>query len=174
MRISKTTLKCMYAMREKSSVREWLSDFLISDTGTLLTSNGHIIMGLNLAGRDVTARDQGVWHAVSLNPTIDHDLTFQDGRLLCDGTEVPFKFGRCPNVSACFGTPSDLVDPFETPIIHGHFNVVYTKAAIDFLEEKRFGTYKYKSLVSPSDKSEMQRVYQKDNKLVIIAAVYMK
>ena len=171
MLVSKSILKCMYGARNKTAFREYLSEFLVSDTGTIVTSDAHVLLGLNIAGHDVTARNQGDWHAVSLNPVSDHDLTMQDGRLLCDGAEVPFKKDICADMSVLF-SDDGLIDPFTTPVRRGHFNVAYIKTIIDFLEEKRIGTYPYKVLVN-KDRVETRRVYVKDNKIAIVAAVVL-
>lgn len=170
MLVSKSILKCMYSMREKSGGRAYLSEFMVSDTGTILTSDGHVLLGLNISGHDVTACNQGNWHAISLNPLADHDLTMQDGRLLCDGAEVPFKKDVCANVSKIFDNV--YTDPFVTPVRRGHFNVSYIKTIIDFLEEKRMGAYPYKVLVN-KDQVETQRVYVKDNKIALVAATIL-
>ena len=167
MLVLKSILKCMYSMREKTAFRKYLSEFLVSDTGTIVTTNGHVLLGMNIAGHDATACNQGDWHAVSLNPVSDHDLTMQDGRLLCDGAEVPFKKDACANVSKIFDDV--YIDPFVTPVRRGHFNVSYIKTIIDFLEEKRMGAYPYKVLVS-KDQVETRRVYVKDNKVALVAA----
>ena len=169
MLVSKTTLKRMYSMRNKTKFREYLSEFLVSDTGTILTSDAHVLLGLNIAGHDVTACNQGDWHAVSLNPLADHDLTMQDGRLLCDGVEVPFKKDACANMSVLFDD-EDFIDPFTTPVRCSHFNVSYIKTIIDFLEEKRMGVYPYKVRVN-KDKVETQRIYVKDNKIALVASI---
>lgn len=170
MLVSKTTLKRMYSMRDKTTVREYLSEFLVSDTGTIVTSDAHVLLGLNIAGHDVTACNQGDWHAISLNTMSDHDLTMQDGRLLCDGVEVPFKNNVCANMSVMFD--DDFIDPFVTPVRRGHFNVSYIKTIIDFLEERRTGVYPYKVQVS-KDQVETRRVYVKDNKIAIVAATIL-
>lgn len=167
MLVSKTTLKRMYSTRDKTAFREYLSEFLVSDAGTILTSDEHVLLGLNIAGHDVTARNQGDWHAVSLNPLADHDLTMEDGHLICDGVEVPFKKDVCANMSAVFNDA--CIDPFVTPVRRGHFNVSYIKTIIDFLEEKRVGAYPYKVLVD-KDRIETQRLYVKGNKIAIVAA----
>ena len=167
MLISKATLKRMYSMRDKTTFREYLSEFLVSDTGTILTSDAHVLLGLNIAGHDVTACNQGDWHAISLNPMLDHDLTMQDGRLMCDGVGVPFKQHVCANMSVMFDD-EDFIDPFVTPVRRGHFNVSYIKTIIDFLEEKRTGAYPYKVVVN-KDQVETRRVYVKDNKIAIVA-----
>lgn len=169
MLVSKATLKRMYSMRDKTTFREYLSEFLVSDTGTILTSDAHVLLGLNIAGHDVTARNQGDWHAVSLNHMSDHDLTMQDGRLMCDGVEVPFKKHVCANMSVLF-SDDGLIDPFTTPVRRGHFNVSYIKTIIDFLEEKRTGTYPYKVLVN-KDQVETRRVYVKGNKIAIVTGI---
>lgn len=171
MLVSKSILKCMYSMRDKTIGREYLSEFLVSDTGTIVTSDAHVLLGLNIAGHDVTACNQGDWHAVSLNPVSDHDLTMQDGRLLCDGVEVPFKKTVCANMSILFDD-EDFIDPFVTPVRRGHFNVSYIKTIIDFLEEKRTGVYPYKVQVD-KDQIETQRIYVKDNKIAIVAATIL-
>ena len=171
MLVSKSILKCMYNVREKSGPRAYLSEFMVSDTGTILTSDGHVLLGLNIAGRDVTACNQGNWHAISLNPLADHDLTMQDGRLLCDGAEVPFKKDVCANMSRLF-SDDGLIDPFTTPVRRGHFNVAYIKTIIDFLEEKRMGAYPYKVLVN-KDQAETRRVYVKDNKIALVAGTIL-
>ena len=157
----------MYSVREKSGPRAYLSEFMVSDTGTILTSDGHVLLGMNIAGNNVTACNQGDWHAISLNPLADHDLTMQDGHLLCDGVGVPFKKDACANMSKIFDAV--YIDPFVTPVRRGHFNVSYIKTIIDFLEEKRMGAYPYKVLVN-KDQAEMQRVYVKDNKIALVAA----
>lgn len=167
MLVSKSILKCMYSTREKTAFRKYMSEFLVSDTGTILTTNGHVLLGLNIAGHDVTACNQGDWHAISLNPVSDHDLTMQDGRLVCDGAEVPFKNDVCADISAVFDNV--YIDPFVTPVRRGHFNVSYIKTIIDFLEVKRTGAYPYKVLVN-KDQVETQRVYVKDNKIALVAA----
>ena len=169
MLVSKSILKRMYSMRNKTAFRKYLSEFLVSDLGTIVTTNGHVLLGLNIAGHDVTACNQGDWHAVSLNPMLDHDLTMQDGRLLCDGVEVPFKKDACADMSVLFDD-EDFIDPFTTPVRRGHFNVSYIKTIIDFLEEKRMGTYPYKVRVN-KDKVETQRIYVKDNKIALVAAI---
>lgn len=168
MLVSKSTLKRMYSMRDKTTFREYLSEFMVSDTGTILTSDAHVLLGMNIAGHDVTACNQGDWHAISLNPMADHDLTMQDGRLMCDGVEVPFKTHVCANMSVMFDD-EDFIDPFVTPVRRGHFNVSYIKTIIDFLEEKRTGAYPYKVLVN-KDQVETRRIYVKDNKIAIVAA----
>lgn len=168
MLVSKTTLKRMYSMRDKTTFREYLSEFLVSDTGTIVTFDAHVLLGLNIAGHDVTACNQGDWHAISLNPMLDHDLTMQDGHLLCDGAEVPFKKDVCANMSVMFDD-EDFIDPFVTSVRRGHFNVSYIKTIIDFLEEKRTGAYPYKVLVN-KDQVETRRVYVKDNKIALVAA----
>lgn len=168
MLVSKTTLKRMYGARDKSGVRAYLSEFLVSDAGTILTSDAHVLLGMNIAGHDVTACNQGDWHAISLNPMSDHYLAMHDGRLVCDGAEVPFKKDACANMSLLFD--DDFIDPFVTPVRRGHFNVSYIKTIIDFLEAKRTGTYPYKVLVS-KDQVETQRIYVKDNKIAIVAAI---
>lgn len=170
MLVSKSILKCMYGAREKSGGRAYLSEFMVSDTGTILTTNGHVLLGLNVASNNVTAVSQGNWHAISLNPLADHDLAMQDGRLLCDGAEVPFKKDVCANMSKIFDAV--YIDPFVTPVRRGHFNVSYIKTIIDFLEEKRFGTYPYKVLVN-KDQVETRRVYVKDNKIAIVAGIIL-
>ena len=170
MLVSKSILKCMYNVREKSGPRAYLSEFMVSDTGTILTSDGHVLLGMNIAGNNVTACNQGAWHAISLNPMLDHDLTMQDGHLLCDGTEVPFKKDACANMSKIFDAV--YIDPFVTPVRRGHFNVSYIKTIIDFLEEKRMGAYPYKVLVN-KDQAETQRVYVKDNKIAIVAGTIL-
>ena len=167
MLVSKSILKCMYSTREKSGGRAYLSEFMVSDTGTILTSDGHVLLGLNIAGHDAIACNQGDWHAISLNPLADHDLTMQDGRLVCDGAEVPFKKDACANVSKIFDAV--YIDPFVTPVRRGHFNVSYIKTIIDFLDEKRMGAYPYKVLVNKAQ-VETQRVYVKDNKIALVAA----
>lgn len=167
MLVSKSILKCMYGVRDKTAVREYLSEFLVSDLGTIVTTNGRVLLGLNVASNNVTAVSQGNWHAISLNPLADHDLAMQDGRLLCDGVEVPFKKDVCANMSKIFDAV--YIDPFVTPVRRGHFNVSYIKTIIDFLEEKRMGAYPYKVLVS-KDQVETRRVYVKDNKIAIVAA----
>lgn len=169
MLVSKSTLKRMYSAREKSGFRAYLSEFLVSDTGTIVTSDAHVLLGLNIAGHDVAARNQGDWHAVSLNPQADHDLTMQDGRLICDGAEVPFKKDICADMSVLF-SDDGLIDPFVTPVRRGHFNVAYIKTIIDFLEAKRFGAYPYKVLVD-KDRVETRRTYVKGNKIAIVAAL---
>ena len=171
MLISKATLKRMYSMRDKTTFREYLSEFLVSDTGTILTSDAHVLLGLNIAGHDVTACNQGDWHAISLNPMLDPDLTMQDGRLMCDGVEVPFKQHVCANMSVMFDD-EDFIDPFVTPVRRGHFNVSYIKTIIDFLEEKRTGAYPYKVVVN-KDQVETRRVYVKDNKIAIVAGTIL-
>lgn len=171
MLVSKTTLKRMYSMRDKTAFREYLSEFLVSDTGTILTSDAHVLLGMNIAGHDVTARNQGDWHAISLNPMADHDLAMQDGRLMCDGVEVPFKKDVCANMSVLFDD-DDFIDPFVTPVRRGHFNVAYVKTIIDFLEEKRTGAYPYKVLVN-RDQVETRRIYIKDNKIAIVAGTIL-
>ena len=171
MLISKATLKRMYSMRDKTTFREYLSEFLVSDTGTILTSDAHVLLGLNIAGHDVTACNQGDWHAISLNPMLDHDLTMQDGRLMCDGVEVPLKQHVCANMSVMFDD-EDFIDPFVTPVRRGHFNVSYIKTIIDFLEEKRTGAYPYKVVVN-KDQVETRRVYVKDNKIAIVAGTIL-
>lgn len=171
MLVSKSTLKRMYSMRDsKAEYREYLSEFLVSDTGTIVTSDTHALLGLNVAGHDVTACNQGNWHAISLNPLADHDLTMQDGRLLCDGAEVPFKKDVCANMSKIFDAV--YIDPFVTPVRRGHFNVSYIKTIIDFLEEKRMGAYPYKVLVN-KDQVETRRIYIKDNKIAIVAGTIL-
>lgn len=167
MLVSKSILKCMYGARDKTAFREYLSEFLVSDAGTILTSDAHVLLGMNIAGHDVTARNQGDWHAISLNPMLDHDLAMQDGRLMCDGVEVPFKKDVCANMSAVFNDA--CIDPFVTPVRRGHFDVSYIKTIIDFLEEKRVGAYPYKVLVD-KDQVETRRTYVKDNKIAIVAA----
>ena len=169
MLVSKSTLKRMYSVRNKIAFREYLSEFLVSDTGTIVTSDAHVLLGLNIAGHDVTARNQGDWHAISLNPQADHDLTMQDGRLMCDGVEVPFKKDVCADMSVLF-SDAGLIDPFVTPVRRSHFNVSYIKTIIDFLEEKRKGMYPYKVRVG-KDRVETQRIYVKDNKIAIVAAI---
>lgn len=169
MLVSKSILKCMYSKRDKTAFREYLSEFLVSDTGTILTSDAHVLLGMNIAGHDVTARNQGDWHAISLNPMLDHDLAMQDGRLMCDGVEVPFKKDVCANMSVLFDD-EDFIDPFVTPVRRGHFNVAYIKTIIDFLEEKRKGMYPCKVRVG-KDRVETQRIYVKDNKIAIVAAI---
>lgn len=171
MLVSKSTLKRMYSVRNKTAFREYLSEFLVSDTGTILTSDAHVLLGLNIAGHDVTARNQGDWHAISLNPQADHDLTMQDGRLMCDGVGVPFKKDVCADMSVLF-SDDGLIDPFATPVRRGHFNIAYVKTIIDFLEEKRFGTYPYKVLVN-KDHVETRRTYVKGNKIAIVAAIVL-
>lgn len=168
MLVSKSTLKRMYSMRNKTAFRKYLSEFLVSDTGTIVTTNGHVLLGMNIAGHDVTACNQGDWHAISLNPLADHDLAMQDGRLVCDGAEVPFKKDACANMSVLFDDA--CIDPFVTPVRRGHFNVSYIKTIIDFLEEKRMGAYPYKVLVS-KDRIETRRIYVKDNKIALVAAI---
>ena len=167
MLVSKSILKCMYSTREKSGFRAYLSEFLVSDTGTILTTNGHVLLGLNIAGHDAIACNQGDWPAISLNPLADHNLTMQDGRLVCDGAEVPFKKDVCANVSKIFDAV--YIDPFVTPVRRGHFNVSYIKTIIDFLDEKRMGAYPYKVLVN-KDQVEPPRIYVKDNKIAIVSA----
>ena len=168
MLVSKSTLKRMYSMRNKTAFRKYLSEFLVSDTGTIVTTNGHVLLGMNIAGHDVTACNQGDWHAISLNPMLDHDLAMQDGRLLCDGVGVPFKKDVCANMSALFDDA--CIDPFTTPVRRGHFNVSYIKTIIDFLDEKRMGVYPYKVRVN-KDKVETRRIYVKDNKIALVAAI---
>ena len=169
MLVSKSTLKRMYSVRDKTAFREYLSEFLVSGTGTIVTSDAHVLLGLNIAGHDVTARNQGDWHAVSLNPMSDHDLTMQDGRLMCDGVEVPFKKEICADMRVLF-SDDGLIDPFATPVRRGHFNVSCIRTIIDFLEAKRFGAYPYKVLVD-KNQTETRRVYVKDNKIAIVAAL---
>ena len=171
MQVSKSILKCMYGVREKSGFRAYLSDFMVSDTGTILTSDAHVLLGMNIAGHDVTACNQGDWHAVSLNPMADHDLTMQDGRLMCDGVEVPFKKDICADMSVLF-SDDDLIDPFTTPVRRGHFKVSYVKTIIDFLEEKRIGAYPYKVSVD-KNQTETRRAYVKGNKIAIVAATIL-
>lgn len=171
MLVSKSILKCMYSMRDKTASREYLSEFLVSDTGTILTSDERVLLGLNIAGHDVTACNQGDWHAISLNPMADHDLTMRDGRLLCDGAEVPFKKDKCANMSKLFDD-AGLIDPFTTPVRRGHFNVSYIKTIIDFLEEKRTGAYPYKVLVN-KDQVETRRTYVKGNKIALVAGTIL-
>lgn len=171
MLVSKSTLKRMYSMRDKTTFREYLSEFLVSDTGTILTSDAHVLLGMNIAGHDVTACNQGDWHAISLNPMADHDLTMQDGHLICDGVEVPFKNHVCANMSVMFDD-EDFIDPFVTPVRRGHFNVSYIKTIIDFLEAKRIGAYQYKVLVN-KDQVETRRVYVKGNKIAIVAGTIL-
>ena len=170
MLVSKSTLKRMYSVRDKTTFREYLSEFLVSDTGTILTSDAHILLGLNIAGHDVTACNQGDWHAISLNPMSDHDLTMQDGHLICDGAEVTLKKHVRADMSVLFSDDDDdLIDPFITPVRRGHFNVSYIKTIIDFLEEKRTGVYPYKVSVN-KDQVETRRTYVKGNKIAIVAA----
>lgn len=171
MQVSKSILKCMYSKRDKTGVREYLSEFMVSDTGTILTSDAHVLLGMNIAGHDVTACNQGDWHAVSLNPMADHDLTMEDGRLMCDDVEVPFKNDICANMSILF-SDDGLIDPFTTPVRRGHFNVSYVKTIIDFLEAKRVGAYPYKVSVD-KNQTETRRTYVKDNKIAIVAATIL-
>lgn len=171
MLVSKSILKCMYGVREKSGFRAYLSEFMASDTGTILTSDAHILLGMNIAGNNVTACNQGDWHAISLNPMADHDLTMQDGRLMCDGVGVPFKTHVCADMSVMFDD-ADFIDPFVTPVRRGHFNISYIKTIIDFLEEKRTGAYPYKVLVN-KDQVETRRIYIKDNKIAIVAGTIL-
>lgn len=171
MLVSKTILKRMYSVRDKSEYREYLSEFLVSETGTIVTSDAHVLLGLNIAGNNVTAVNQGDWHAISLNPMADHDLTMEDGRLMCDGVEVTFKNDICANMSIMFDD-EDFIDPFVTPVRRGHFNVSYIKTIIDFLEEKRTGAYPYKVLVN-KDQVETRRLYVKGNKIAIVAGTIL-
>lgn len=167
MLVSKSILKCMYGARDKTAFWEYLSEFMVSDAGTILTSDEHVLLGLNIAGHDVTACNQGDWHAISLNPMADHDLAMQDGHLICDGVEVPFKKDICADMSVLF-SDDGLIDPFTTPVRRGHFDVSYIKTIIDFLEEKRVGAYPYKVSVD-KNQTETRRLYVKGNKIAIVA-----